>query len=63
MVLASSCLCPSDLEEIAEEYCLGHLDWESVRYFENHFLHCPACAREVAETQQFVNVFRLAEYA
>ncbi len=63
MVLAVSCPCPSDLEEIAEEYCLGHLDRESAQYFENHFLHCPACAREVVETQQFVRIFRLAECA
>ena len=63
MVLAISSLCPRDVEEIAEEYCLGHLDRESARKFEDHFLHCRACAREVSETQQFVNVFRLAECA
>ncbi len=52
--------CPPDVSEYAETYCFDRLSPEDARTFEEHFLHCRACAMEVREARNFVSSIRAA---
>jgi len=50
--------CPSDPEEIAEQYVMGHLEATQRLAFTAHLLTCEACARLVEEADLFVRTIR-----
>jgi hypothetical protein len=51
-------ICPPDVEELAERYCLDRLDPAAAEAFENHYLACPKCALAAREALDFVQAFR-----
>lgn len=55
------CNCPTDVEELAERYCMGKLDREEAGEFEDHYLVCPSCAFVITEVQTFLDAFRKVE--
>jgi anti-sigma factor RsiW len=52
--------CPKDVSEVADLYCLHRLTPEQERVFEEHYLHCPACAEEVARSHCFIAALKTA---
>jgi hypothetical protein len=52
--------CPTDVEEIAEAYCLAMLDRSARLDFENHYLTCDLCAGIVAGTDQYIRAMKMA---
>ncbi|MEP7362451.1 MAG: hypothetical protein ABI972_04280 [Acidobacteriota bacterium] len=43
---------------LIDDYCLGKLDRSMEAHMEEHYLICPSCAAEVANTQDFLWAFR-----
>jgi hypothetical protein len=41
-----------------DDYCLGKLDRSAEEHIEEHYLTCPSCAAQVANTQDFLWAFR-----
>ena len=52
--------CPKDVSEVSDLYCLHRLTPEQERVFEEHYLHCQACAKQVARSQRFIAALRAA---
>lgn len=54
-------ICPQNVEDLAEEYCLGRLESEAAEAFEDHYITCPACAVIATETIAFIEAFRAVD--
>jgi hypothetical protein len=52
--------CPEDVSEVADLYCLHRLTQEEERVFEEHYLQCPACVRELERSQRFIAAIKPA---
>jgi hypothetical protein len=52
--------CPKEVSEVADLYCLHRLTPEQERVFEEHYLHCPACAKEVERSHCFIAALKAA---
>jgi anti-sigma factor RsiW len=57
MIMAA---CPNDLDERMELYCLHRLGAAQEREFEAHLAVCPACMRELLDTELFIESLVLA---
>jgi anti-sigma factor RsiW len=52
--------CPKDVSEVSDLYCLHRLTPEQERVFEEHYLHCPACTKEVERSQHCIAALKAA---
>lgn len=52
--------CPKNISEVADLYLLDRLTPEQARVFEEHYLQCPTCAKELEQTRSFIDAIRAA---
>jgi hypothetical protein len=52
--------CPTDVEEIAESYCMAMLDHSARLNFENHYMACDRCAGILAVTDLYIRAMKAA---
>jgi len=56
----SAPICPLDMEEIAEAYCMGRLPGKERSAFEDHFIIYPRCTYIVARADEYVRAMKKA---
>ena len=52
--------CPTDLDEVAEAYCMDTLDAADAAAFDEHLLVCDECWLAVEVTDRYVRAMREA---
>jgi hypothetical protein len=53
-------ICPPDVEEITEAYCMGRLPSKERIAFEDHFITCTRCTYIVANADEYVRAMKTA---
>jgi anti-sigma factor RsiW len=53
-------ICPPDVEEIAEAYCMGRLPDKERIAFQEHFRTCTRCTHIVASADEYVRAMKTA---
>jgi hypothetical protein len=52
--------CPANVQQIAEEYCMGNLPPSEATVFEDHYITRCRCAAVAEEVDQYVRAMRNA---
>lgn len=53
-------ICPPDVEEIAEAYCMGRLPSKDRVAFEDHYITCTHCRGIVVSADEYVRAMKMA---
>jgi anti-sigma factor RsiW len=53
-------ICPPEVEEIAEAYCMGRLPSKERVAFEDHFVTCTRCTDIVANADEYIRAMKTA---